>query len=93
MVDIIKTARQQARQTFKNLPQHQACLDVIEEGIIHGGYHGILKVSLLLTWVVKVILHNLVNTRILLFKIHTTCLAIILARYINRFWELTLFAI
>ncbi|KAH6829380.1 Enoyl-CoA hydratase/isomerase family [Perilla frutescens var. hirtella] len=45
VVDIIKTARQQAKQTFKNLPQHQACLDVIEEGIIHGGYHGLLKES------------------------------------------------
>ncbi|XP_042060407.1 peroxisomal fatty acid beta-oxidation multifunctional protein AIM1-like [Salvia splendens] len=45
VVAIIKTARQQAKQSFKNLPQHQACLDVIEEGIIHGGYHGILKES------------------------------------------------
>ncbi|CAA0830388.1 Peroxisomal fatty acid beta-oxidation multifunctional protein AIM1 [Striga hermonthica] len=43
--DIIKAARQQAKQTAKHLPQHQACLDVIEEGIIHGGYHGILKES------------------------------------------------
>ncbi|GER45401.1 fatty acid oxidation complex subunit alpha [Striga asiatica] len=41
--DIIKAARQHAKQTAKHLPQHQACLDVIEEGIIHGGYHGILK--------------------------------------------------
>lgn len=48
VVDTIKTARQQAKQTFKNLPQHQACLDVIEEGIIHGGYHGLLKVNLFL---------------------------------------------
>ncbi|KAL1554893.1 Altered inheritance of mitochondria protein 1 [Salvia divinorum] len=45
VVDIIKTARQQANQSFINVPQHQACLDVIEEGIIHGGYHGILKES------------------------------------------------
>ncbi|KAL0315647.1 UNVERIFIED_CONTAM: Peroxisomal fatty acid beta-oxidation multifunctional protein AIM1 [Sesamum radiatum] len=43
--DIINTARQQAKQTAKNMPQHQACLDVIEEGIIHGGYHGLLKES------------------------------------------------
>ncbi|KAL3625476.1 Altered inheritance of mitochondria protein 1 [Castilleja foliolosa] len=43
--DIINTARQQAKQTAKNLPQHQACLDVIQEGIIHGGYHGLLKES------------------------------------------------
>lgn len=44
--DIIKLARQQVKQVAKNMPQHQACLDVIEEGIIHGGYHGILKVTL-----------------------------------------------
>ncbi|CAA3033421.1 peroxisomal fatty acid beta-oxidation multifunctional AIM1 [Olea europaea subsp. europaea] len=41
--DIIKMARQQAKQTAKNMPQHLACLDVIEEGIIHGGYIGVLK--------------------------------------------------
>ncbi|KAL9151401.1 hypothetical protein ABFS82_11G049300 [Erythranthe guttata] len=40
---IIKSARQQVKQVAKNMPQHQACLDVIEEGIIHGGYHGLLK--------------------------------------------------
>lgn len=49
VVAVIKTARQQAKQSFKNLPQHQACLDVIEEGIIHGGYHGILKVIMFLS--------------------------------------------
>ncbi|KAK4433022.1 Peroxisomal fatty acid beta-oxidation multifunctional protein AIM1 [Sesamum alatum] len=43
--DIINTARQQAKQTAKNMPQHQACLDVIEEGLVHGGYHGLLKES------------------------------------------------
>ncbi|EYU32938.1 hypothetical protein ABFS82_11G049300 [Erythranthe guttata] len=42
---IIKSARQQVKQVAKNMPQHQACLDVIEEGIIHGGYHGLLKES------------------------------------------------
>ncbi|KAL8498016.1 hypothetical protein ACS0TY_021384 [Phlomoides rotata] len=40
---IIKTARQQVQRIAKNMPQHQACLDVIEEGIIHGGYPGLLK--------------------------------------------------
>ncbi|KAK4768744.1 hypothetical protein SAY86_026894 [Trapa natans] len=40
---ILSIAREQAKKTAKNLPQHQACLDVIEEGIIHGGYIGILK--------------------------------------------------
>lgn len=43
---ILSTAREQAKKTAKNLPQHQACLDVIEEGIIHGGYSGVLKVPL-----------------------------------------------
>ncbi|KAI3443776.1 hypothetical protein Pfo_000441 [Paulownia fortunei] len=42
---VIEKARQQAKQTAKNMPQHQACLDVIEEGVIHGGYHGLLKES------------------------------------------------
>nr|KAJ0195468.1 hypothetical protein LSAT_V11C700380900 [Lactuca sativa] len=36
-------ARQHVKHTFPNLPQHQACLDVIEEGIVHGGYAGVLK--------------------------------------------------
>ncbi|XP_031380091.1 peroxisomal fatty acid beta-oxidation multifunctional protein AIM1 [Punica granatum] len=40
---ILSIAREQAKKTAKNLPQHQACLDVIEEGIIHGGYSGVLK--------------------------------------------------
>lgn len=46
--DIIQAARQQAKKTAKNMPQHQACLDVIEEGIIHGGYHGLIKVTLIM---------------------------------------------
>ncbi|PSS20866.1 3-hydroxyacyl-CoA dehydrogenase [Actinidia chinensis var. chinensis] len=41
--EILKVARQQAKQTAPNMPQHQACLDVIEEGVIHGGYNGVLK--------------------------------------------------
>ncbi|KAE8688051.1 hypothetical protein F3Y22_tig00111002pilonHSYRG00006 [Hibiscus syriacus] len=39
----LRTARQQAKKTAPNLPQHQICLDVIEEGIVHGGYSGVLK--------------------------------------------------
>lgn len=42
--DILKVARQQAKKTAPNVPQHQACLDVIEEGVVHGGYSGVLKV-------------------------------------------------
>lgn len=41
--EILKVARQQAKQTAPNMPQHQACIDVIEEGIVHGGYNGVLK--------------------------------------------------
>uniref|UniRef100_A0A2C9UAQ8 Uncharacterized protein n=1 Tax=Manihot esculenta TaxID=3983 RepID=A0A2C9UAQ8_MANES len=40
---ILKAARQQAKKTAPNMPQHQACLDVIEEGVVHGGYNGVLK--------------------------------------------------
>ncbi|XWS72040.1 hypothetical protein CRYUN_Cryun02cG0006700 [Craigia yunnanensis] len=40
---VLRIARQQAKKTAPNLPQHQACLDVIEEGIVHGGYKGVLK--------------------------------------------------
>lgn len=43
---ILKIAREQARKTAPNMPQHQACIDVIEEGIVHGGYSGVLKVLL-----------------------------------------------
>lgn len=42
--NILKAARQQAKQIARNMPQHQACLDVIEEGVVHGGYSGILRV-------------------------------------------------
>lgn len=42
--EVLKTARQQAKETAPNMPQHQVCLDVIEEGVIHGGYSGVLKV-------------------------------------------------
>ncbi|XP_031495736.1 peroxisomal fatty acid beta-oxidation multifunctional protein [Nymphaea colorata] len=41
--DIINAARQRAKQTAKNLPHHQGCLDVIEEGVIFGSYAGLLK--------------------------------------------------
>ncbi|KAL4303105.1 hypothetical protein GQ457_10G016830 [Hibiscus cannabinus] len=41
--EVLKVARQQAKKSAPNLPQHQICLDVIEEGIVHGGYSGVLK--------------------------------------------------
>jgi len=44
--EILKAARIQAKKIAANMPQHQACLDSIEEGIVFGGYAGVLKVSL-----------------------------------------------
>lgn len=41
--EILKAARQQVKKTAPNMPQHQACLDAIEEGIVFGGYAGVLK--------------------------------------------------
>ncbi|CAH9117955.1 unnamed protein product [Cuscuta epithymum] len=41
--NILKVAKHQAKQTARNLPQHLVCLDVIEEGIVRGGYSGVLK--------------------------------------------------
>ncbi|GLU09887.1 hypothetical protein SLE2022_267220 [Rubroshorea leprosula] len=40
---VLRTAREQAKKTAQNMPQHQACLNVIEEGIVHGGYNGVLE--------------------------------------------------
>ncbi|KAI3957867.1 hypothetical protein MKW92_047439, partial [Papaver armeniacum] len=40
---VIQAAREQAKRTAVNMPQHQACLDAVEEGIIFGGYSGVLK--------------------------------------------------
>lgn len=43
---VLRMAREQAKKTAQNMPQHQACLSVIEEGIVHGGYNGVLEVNL-----------------------------------------------
>ncbi|KAI3938772.1 hypothetical protein MKW98_011924 [Papaver atlanticum] len=40
---VIQAAREQSRRTAPNMPQHQACLDAVEEGVLFGGYSGILK--------------------------------------------------
>ncbi|XVF19359.1 hypothetical protein REPUB_Repub11eG0104000 [Reevesia pubescens] len=40
---LLRTAREQAKRTAPNMPQHLACLDVVEEGILRGGYNGLLK--------------------------------------------------
>ncbi|RLN07552.1 peroxisomal fatty acid beta-oxidation multifunctional protein [Panicum miliaceum] len=40
---VLSAARQQAKKIAPNMPQHQACLDVIEEGILYGGHAGVLK--------------------------------------------------
>lgn len=46
--EIIRVAREQVKRTAPNMPQHQACLDVIHEGVVQGGYSGVLKVTLLM---------------------------------------------
>ncbi|CAF2244188.1 peroxisomal fatty acid beta-oxidation multifunctional protein AIM1 [Brassica rapa] len=40
---ILMKARQLAKRIAPNMPQHHACIEVIEDGIIHGGYSGVLK--------------------------------------------------
>ncbi|XP_026439374.1 peroxisomal fatty acid beta-oxidation multifunctional protein AIM1-like [Papaver somniferum] len=40
---VIQVAREQSRRTAPNMPQHQACLDAVEEGVLFGGYSGLLK--------------------------------------------------
>ncbi|KAK7314462.1 hypothetical protein VNO77_32986 [Canavalia gladiata] len=41
--EVLRTARQQVKKTAPHLPQQQACIDVIEHGIVHGGYSGVLR--------------------------------------------------
>ncbi|CAN1169938.1 Peroxisomal fatty acid beta-oxidation multifunctional protein AIM1 [Linum perenne] len=40
---VLQAARLRAKKISPNTPQHLGCLDVIEDGIIHGGYSGVLK--------------------------------------------------
>ncbi|KAK3156583.1 hypothetical protein QOZ80_2AG0109140 [Eleusine coracana subsp. coracana] len=40
---VLSTARQQVKKVAPHLPQQQACLDVIEEGVLFGGHAGVLK--------------------------------------------------
>ncbi|TYH65804.1 hypothetical protein ES332_D06G080600v1 [Gossypium tomentosum] len=40
---LLRTAREQAKRTAPNMPQHLACLDAVEEGLLLGGYKGLLK--------------------------------------------------
>lgn len=46
--EVLANARQRVKKTAPHLPQQQACVDVIEHGILHGGYSGVLKVLLVL---------------------------------------------
>nr|QTI57558.1 cinnamoyl-CoA hydratase-dehydrogenase [Hedychium coronarium] len=41
--EILKAARKQVKKIAPNMPQHQACLDSVEEGVKFGGYAGVLK--------------------------------------------------
>jgi len=47
---VLGTARQQVKKIAPHLPQQLACVDVIEHGIVHGGYSGVLKVLLVLRY-------------------------------------------
>ncbi|XP_022679442.1 peroxisomal fatty acid beta-oxidation multifunctional protein isoform X2 [Setaria italica] len=40
---LLSTTRQQVKKISTNMPQYQACLDVIEEGVLFGGHAGVLK--------------------------------------------------
>uniref|UniRef100_A0A453NDG4 Uncharacterized protein n=1 Tax=Aegilops tauschii subsp. strangulata TaxID=200361 RepID=A0A453NDG4_AEGTS len=40
---VLSMARQQAKKVAPNMPQHQACLDVVEEGVLYGGQSGVVK--------------------------------------------------
>ncbi|XP_020574929.1 peroxisomal fatty acid beta-oxidation multifunctional protein-like [Phalaenopsis equestris] len=40
---IVHATRQQAKKSAPHIPQRQVCLDAIEEGILFGGYAGVLK--------------------------------------------------
>lgn len=44
--EILKLARAQAKKTAPNLKHPSLCLDAIEEGVIAGGYAGLLKVKI-----------------------------------------------
>ncbi|XP_031103584.1 peroxisomal fatty acid beta-oxidation multifunctional protein AIM1-like [Ipomoea triloba] len=41
--EILKTAKQHVMKTHPKFPHYKACLDVIEEGLISGGFWGVLK--------------------------------------------------
>lgn len=41
--EVLRTAREHVKKTAPHLPQQQACIDVIEHGILHGGYSGVLR--------------------------------------------------
>ncbi|XP_061366412.1 peroxisomal fatty acid beta-oxidation multifunctional protein AIM1 [Gastrolobium bilobum] len=41
--EVLRTARQHVKKSAPHLPQQQACIDVIEHGIVHGGYSGVLR--------------------------------------------------
>ncbi|GKA45497.1 peroxisomal fatty acid beta-oxidation multifunctional protein AIM1 [Tanacetum coccineum] len=40
---LVIAEKRPSKRTTPNVPQHLACLDVIEEGILRGGYAGVLK--------------------------------------------------
>ena len=67
---LLNAARQQAMKIAPNMPQHQTCIAVMEEGILCGGQPGVLKEAIVcsipsvivFTWTVKDFLELLVYT-------------------------------
>lgn len=46
--EALKIVRQQVKKTAPHMPQHLACVDVVEHGIVYGGYSGVLRVLFIL---------------------------------------------
>eukprot|EP01018_Ginkgo_biloba_P007978 Gb_20831 [translate_table: standard] len=66
--EMLKIARAQAKRTAPNLQHPQICLDVIEEGVVSGGFAGILKeekgfIDLILTDTAKGLVHFFFSQR------------------------------
>jgi enoyl-CoA hydratase/3-hydroxyacyl-CoA dehydrogenase len=55
---VLSIAREKVKKVAPHLPQQQACLDVIEEGVLFGGHAGVLKVCLLLSYSFLIYLGN-----------------------------------
>jgi enoyl-CoA hydratase/3-hydroxyacyl-CoA dehydrogenase len=55
---VLSIAREKVKKVAPHLPQQQACLDVIEEGVLFGGHAGVLKVCFLVSYSFLIYLGN-----------------------------------